>query len=367
MKENNQKEEFQKEKAAPKGTLVLKQEEKETFGKNQIITLVVLLVLLIGVVVSFAFNTQIFGAESVFNQSISDNQIVDKMFHKIPAVIKTFQIIIVCICLFKLIKIVMHKGFGRTNKQITIIKLFISFLRWIIVIVALLLILSAWGVDTTTLLASAGILALIIGLGAQSLIADIIAGFFIVFEEEYQVGDIITIDGFRGTVSDIGIRVTKIIDAGGNIKIVNNSDIKSIINQTSELSVAKCIMSIDYDESVERVEVVFKKSIDKIRKNIPNIIEGPTYKGINQLNTSSVDLFFIAKCKEEDVYQVQRDLNRELYLMFKDNNITVPFTQVVVSNREEEKKEVSAELKNEAKQFVDLQKGITPQDKKDKK
>ena len=75
MKKNNQKEEFQKEKAAPKGTLVLKQEEKETFGKNQIITLVVLLVLLIGVVVSFAFNNSIFGAESVFNQSISDNQI----------------------------------------------------------------------------------------------------------------------------------------------------------------------------------------------------------------------------------------------------------------------------------------------------
>ena len=227
-----------------------------------------------------------------------------------------------------------------------------SLIKWIIIIITILLVLNAFGVDTSTLLASAGILALVIGLGAQSLIADIIAGFFIVFEEEYQVGDIITIDGFRGTVSDIGIRVTKIIDAGGNVKIMNNSDIKSIINQTSELSIAKCIMSIDYDESVERVELVFKKNLERIKKNIPGILDGPYYKGVNQLNTSSVDLFFIAKCKEEDIYQVQRDLNRELYLMFKENNITVPFTQVVVSNRGNEAHEVSKEEKEEAKKFL---------------
>ena len=144
-------------------------------------------------------------------------------------------------------------------------------------------------------------------------------------------------DGFRGTVSDIGIRVTKIVDAGGNVKIMNNSDIKSIINQTSELSVAKCIMSIDYDENVERVEKIFKEYAPKIQKSIPDIIEGPFYRGINQLNSSSVDLFFIAKCNEENVYQVQRDMNKELFKMFKENNITVPFPQVVVSNREENK------------------------------
>lgn len=302
--------------------------------------------------------------DSIFYITDAENPVINAIWKKIPALIISFQIISVSALAIFLMNIIFSKFFQRTNRQKTVMSLMRSMIKWVIIIITILLVLNAFGVDTSTLLASAGILALIIGLGAQSLIADIIAGFFIVFEEEYQVGDIITIDGFRGTVSDIGIRVTKIIDAGGNIKIVNNSDIKSIINQTSELSVAKCLMSIDYDESVERVEVVFKKNIDNIRKHIPNIIEGPIYKGINQLNTSSVDLFFIAKCKEEDVYQVQRDLNRELYLMFKDNNITVPFTQVVVSNREEEKKEVSAELKNEARQFVELQKGITPQDKK---
>ena len=336
--------------------------------KKQTLKVAIILGLMILITIAIMiYQDYLTANDSIFYITDANNPVINAIWKKIPALIISFQIISVAALVIFLMNIIFSKLFQRTNRQKTVMSLMRSMIKWVIIIITILLVLNAFGVDTSTLLASAGILALIIGLGAQSLIADIIAGFFIVFEEEYQVGDIITIDGFRGTVSDIGIRVTKIIDAGGNIKIVNNSDIKSIINQTSELSVAKCIMSIDYDESVERVEVVFKKSIDKIRKNIPNIIEGPTYKGINQLNTSSVDLFFIAKCKEEDVYQVQRDLNRELYLMFKDNNITVPFTQVVVSNREEEKKEVSAELKNEAKQFVDLQKGITPQDKKDKK
>ena len=333
--------------------------------KKQTIKVAIILGLMILITIAIMiYQDYLTANDSIFYITDAKNPVINAIWKKIPALIISFQIISVSALAIFLMNLILSKLFQRTNRQKTVMSLMRSMIKWVIIIITILLVLNAFGVDTSTLLASAGILALIIGLGAQSLIADIIAGFFIVFEEEYQVGDIITIDGFRGTVADIGIRVTKIIDAGGNIKIVNNSDIKSIINQTSELSVAKCVMSIDYDESVERVEVVFKKNLEKIKKNIPEIVEGPIYKGINQLNTSSVDLFFIAKCKEEDVYQVQRDLNRELYLMFKDNGITVPFTQVVLSNREEEKKTVSAEVKNEAKQFVNLQKGISPQDKK---
>ena len=333
--------------------------------KKQTIKVAIILGLMILITIAIMiYQDYLTANDSIFYITDAKNPVINAIWKKIPALIISFQIISVSALAIFLMNLILSKLFQKTNRQKTVMSLMRSMIKWVIIIITILLVLNAFGVDTSTLLASAGILALIIGLGAQSLIADIIAGFFIVFEEEYQVGDIITIDGFRGTVADIGIRVTKIIDAGGNIKIVNNSDIKSIINQTSELSVAKCVMSIDYDESVERVEVVFKKNLEKIKRNIPGIVEGPIYKGINQLNTSSVDLFFIAKCKEEDVYQVQRDLNRELYLMFKDNDITVPFTQVVVSDRNEEKKVVSAEIKNEAKQFVDLQKGITPQDKK---
>ena len=306
--------------------------------KKQTIKVLIILGLMLLITIAVMVYQDYLTAEgSVFFTNDLGNSVLNAIWKKIPAIIISFQIITIAALAIFLINIILPKLFQKTNRQKTIISLMKSLIKWVIIIITILLVLNAFGVDTSTLLASAGILALVIGLGAQSLIADIIAGFFIVFEEEYQVGDIITIDGFRGTVSDIGIRVTKIVDAGGNVKIMNNSDIKSIINQTSELSVAKCIMSIDYDESVERVEKIFKEYAPKIQKNIPDIIEGPFYRGINQLNSSSVDLFFIAKCNEENVYQVQRDMNKELFKMFKENNITVPFPQVVVSNREESK------------------------------
>ena len=190
--------------------------------------------------------------------------------------------------------------------------------------------MDAWGADTTTMLASAGVLTLIIGLGSQSLVADVLAGIFIVFEGEFQVGDIVIIDGWRGEVKEIGIRTTKLIDAGGNIKIVNNSEIKTIINQTQELSLAKAYVAVSYGARIEKIEAVIADNIANIKDKIPAIVEGPFYKGVSELGESGVTLLFVAKCAEDDIYQVQRDLNREIKIMFDDNDIEIPFNQLVV-------------------------------------
>lgn len=112
-------------------------------------------------------------------------------------------------------------------------------------------------------------MSLIVGLGAQPLIEDIIAGLFIVFEELFDVGDIIVIDGFRGTVKEIGIRTTQIEDAGGDIKVVNNSDIRTLIDMTSQLSLAICEVDIEHGETLERVEVVIKTTSKPSRRLYP--------------------------------------------------------------------------------------------------
>lgn len=204
-----------------------------------------------------------------------------------------------------------------------------------------------------------GVLSLVIGLGAQSLVADIIAGLFIVIEGEYQIGDIVIIDDWRGTVQEIGIRTTKIVDAGGNVKIINNSEVKSIVNQTQELSVAKAYIGIEYGESIPRVEIVIRDNLEKIKERIPAIVEGPYYKGVDALSASSVDLLFVAKCKEEDIYQVQRDLNRELKLMFDANNINVPFPQIVVNEPVEFAAASTKAEERKARKFVEEQKELS--------
>ena len=136
------------------------------------------------------------------------------------------------------------------KKHRAFLNLLSSFIKYLSIIIWIFLVLSIAGVDTTTLLAGAGILSLIVGLGAQPLIEDIIAGLFIVFEDVFDVGDIIVVDGFRGTVKEMGIRTTKIVDAGGDIKIVNNSDIRTLINMTSELSLAICDIDIEYSINI---------------------------------------------------------------------------------------------------------------------
>ena len=185
--------------------------------------------------------------------------------------------------------------------------------------------------DTQTLLVSAGILGLIIGLGAQSLIADIIAGMFIVFDGQYRVGDFIVIDGWRGQVMEIGIRTTKIRDEGGNIKYVNNNEIKAVVNQSQDLSVVKCELCIFYDENLENVELKIKQYLPKIKDKIPYIVDGPYYKGVQSMADSYVTLLFLAKCEEVDFYPAKRALNREVYRMANEMNIPIPYQQIVLN------------------------------------
>ena len=187
------------------------------------------------------------------------------------------------------------------------------------------------GIDSSSLLASAGILSLVIGLGAQSLIKDILAGIFIVFEGEYRVGDIVTISGYRGTVMDIGLRTTKIMGTDGNIKIFNNSEISGILNMTQEVSVAGCHISIEYGQDIDYVEEVLKRELPELRRRNDKILSGPDYLGVSELGDSGVDLLIICKCSEKDIKGVIRYLNKEVLKIFYRNEINVPFPNITVS------------------------------------
>ncbi|MCR5731596.1 MAG: mechanosensitive ion channel family protein [Sphaerochaetaceae bacterium] len=224
-------------------------------------------------------------------------------------------------------------------------------------LVALFYSLYLFGLKPASLLASAGIISIVIGLGAQSLMSDIIAGIFIVFEGEFRVGDIVSIEDFRGTVIKIGIRTTNIEDAYGNVKIFNNSAITKVTNMTNDVSFVHIEMAIEYGESLERVESVLKKEFPRIKRKLKAIIRGPFYKGVSCLGDNSVNLLIVAQCEESDRFQLTRDLNRELYLVFNKNDINVPFPQVTVSYlNEKETKGTTAKEKKEAEKFIEEQK-----------
>lgn len=323
-----------------------KEEKRKT-----IITNIILFILFSIVIVTFVFYDKFHGEGSFFEQSFDQvPAFINHLFHAIPKVIDTVSAIIITIVAEKVVCWIIKKANKKNNRGITIAQMIQSFVKWIAAIAMVLIVLSIWGVDTTTLLASAGVLTLVIGLGAQSLVADIVAGIFIVFEGEYQVGDIVIFQDFRGTIKEVGIRTTKIEDAGGDIKIINNSEIRQIINQTKELSIAKCTLNIEYRESLERVEAIIHDNLDKIGKKIPGIIKGPFYKGVSELNDNGVTLFIIATCKEDDIFQVQRDLNREFKLLCEKENIGLAFPQVTVHQANEVVTTATKEMIKKAEQ-----------------
>ena len=315
--------------------------------KNSIILWCCYVVLLGVAVVSVIFANDIQGFFAQFANP--DNPTLNFFgANLIPNLMKTVVIVAISITLGIIIHFLAKITF-KSKKGVTISKLIVNFLKWAIAITAIFFVMAAWGADTTMMLASAGVVTLIIGLGSQALVADILAGIFIVFEGDFQVGDIVIIDGWRGEVVSIGIRTTRLIDAGGNIKIVNNSEIKSIINQTKELSIAKCYVSIGYEARIENVESIIADNINKIKEKVPAIVEGPYYKGVSELGESGVVLLFVAKCKEDDIYQVQRDMNRQIKIIFDDNKVNIPFNQIVVHMGEDDKPQETVTKKTEKK------------------
>lgn len=272
---------------------------------------------------------------------------------QVPIIIKDLLYIVIIYAVCKLLRIFFHKRMEKNNRKKTIYTLLDGFIKYACAIAIIIFILNAVGVDTAAVLASVGVLTLVVGLGAQPLIADIIAGIFIIFENEYNVGEIISVNDFRGTVIEIGIRSTKILDLAGNIKIVNNSDIKDVINLSRELSLAVVHCDFPYDVPVELIENLIEKELPKMAKEIPGIVEGPFYKGISEYKDSNCTLMLLARCKENDRFQIERDINRMYRAMLVRNGIDIAYPQVVLNYAE--KKDYDESNQKKANKFVDKQ------------
>ncbi len=269
------------------------------------------------------------GSENILDYIINGGWENSLNIFSLTNVIVLIMFVNVVAALLKELFMLIARNSGQRGE--TVGRLMCGFIKYAAIIVCIFKGLSIFGVNTSTLMTSAGLLSLIVGLGAQSLIGDLIAGLFIVFEGEFRVGDIVTIDGWRGTVIEIGLRTTKIEDGTHNIKVFNNSKISGVVNMTRKYSVAFCDVGVEYGESIERVEAVLKRELPHIREAIPEIEREPQYLGITNFGDSSVDIRIMAECPENTRVKVERALRREVKIIFDKYNINIPFPQVVIN------------------------------------
>lgn len=302
------------------------------------------------------FKDSFFDQDSIFVHIISGNWERNVNIFAITACIMIICVACVIVIVLRKILRVLSKTFGARGE--TICRLLRSFIKYVSVITVLYYCFALFGVDTQTLLASAGILSLVIGLGAKTLISDILAGLFIIFEGEFQVGDIVTVGDWRGTVQEIGVRTTKVVDAGDNVKIISNSEVSGVINMTKRNSFCVCDIGIEYGESLERVETILERELPNVKKRIPAVKGGPFYKGVVSLGDNSVNIRIVAQCEEADRVQLGRDLNREMKLIFDEHDINIPFPQIVLNQPKEYQKATEWE-KMQADEFNEAQRKLS--------
>ena len=234
-------------------------------------------------------------------------------------------------------QLVVHilKNLKSENRRTqTVTSIVSNLLKYVAAIVIFCGVLSMLGVNVATILASLGVLALIIGFGAESLIADVVTGMFILLDNQYNVGDIIEINGFRGYVSEIGIRTTCVTDTGGNVKIINNSDMKNILNRSDKASVAVSTIDIPYDTDLEALEEKLPGLLEEIhQKHADAMLAPPEYLGVQTLGSSGITLKFIVKVEEQNIFRAVRILNHDLLLGFRKLGVECPFPQLDLHQR----------------------------------
>ena len=290
----------------------------------------ILLIMIAITVLSYIFYAWLFSEDpsvSPFAHPDTGSLFADDLIKLVPRVVKSIQGVTILLVIVTLISLVIRKACGKTQRGMTVSGLCRSLIAWVTAVIIVIIVLSNFGVDTGALITGAGVLTLIVGLGMQSLIADIVAGLFIVFENEFNVGDWVTVGDFRGEVVGIGVRTTK-LKAAGNVKIINNSDLRGVINHDADLSIAKTLIDVEYGAKLPDIEKVIRKNVGKLK--VEHAADEVSYDGVAALGASGVTLQFTCHCKEADIFNANRELNAAVKVMFDENGIDIPFPQIVV-------------------------------------
>lgn len=245
-----------------------------------------------------------------------------EQFMELEGIIRFLIVLAVTFVVGLIIKLI----FGvklRKRRATTILGMIGSILFFLIWFAGIVYALMQIGVDTTSILVGAGITGIILGLGSESIIADVLAGIFLIMDKDFQVGDTVALDDFRGEVVSMGIRTVSIKDIAGNVNIIRNSAIESVINQSKDKSVVAVRFPMSRDERIADVEKMIASAIDSVYAEHSDLfLSKPVYRGIDDLTTElsseEMVLLITAEVSESKYYDARRAVLRAVKVAIED-------------------------------------------------
>jgi len=227
----------------------------------------------------------------------------------------------------------------RISRANTLIPLLQSVSKYVIFFIAGVMMLKKLGVDTTAVIASAGVVGLAIGFGAQSLVKDVLSGAFLLFEGAISVGDSVNVGEHSGTVEVIGLRNIYLRKFSGELRVIPYGEVNNFGNFNKGFMRAVVEVGVAYEQDVEKGMKVLEKIADKWAEDNKDIVlESPVVQGINSLGSSDVVLRVAIKVKTTTHWGAERELKRRIKNEFDKKGIEIPFPRQVVYLRKEGEK-----------------------------
>lgn len=222
----------------------------------------------------------------------------------------------------------LHHGKSVDKRKITIIVLINNIVKYVIAIIVIMAILSVYGVNTTSIIASLGIVGVVVGLAFQDIVKDFLAGIFIIFDNQYAVGDFVKINGFEGELISLGLKTTKIKSYTGEVKILSNSSFSEVINYNLANDVVFLYLPVSYNVDIDKLESV----LTDVSKEILLLkgVKEFNLLGIDSFDDSSMKYVVSIECVPMSKYIVKRGALKLIKKTFDKNKIEIPFNQMDV-------------------------------------
>ena len=222
---------------------------------------------------------------------------------------------------------------AEEKRENTLIQIFTTTAQIALIIMATLMILQEFGIEIAPILAAAGIVGLAFGFGGQYLIRDVISGLFIILENQYRIGDVVSFDNASGAVQEISLRKTTLRDMDGTVHHIPHGEIKKVSNLSKDFSRINLDMGVSYNSNLEHVITVINKVGNDLAADPQwktSILAPPLFLRVNEFADSAIMMKILGETLPSKQWEVTGELRKRLKAAFDKEGIEIPFPQMVI-------------------------------------